>query len=80
MLWPWLLPCAIRCKSTMIFPDIQIWPLDWEKCSALSLRKTLIIHTFPVPFVSSGDVGIFRLVLGSENMCIFLLEEIGKGK
>lgn len=74
---------ASLCYTMQIYYDFSEYSdmaIGLKKCSALSLRKTLIIHTFPVPFVNSGDVGIFRLVLGSENMCIFLLEEIGKGK
>lgn len=41
------------------FPVSQIWPSVWAKCSDSIFVKTLIIHTCPVRFRSSGADGIF---------------------
>lgn len=50
---------CMRFRFTMIFPVSRIWPSVWAKCSDSIFVKTLIIHTCPARFRSSGADGIF---------------------
>ncbi len=62
----------------MIFPAIQIWPLDWEGCLDLNSWKILNIPTAHVLSGISGGVGIFLFRPGFGITSTVLWEGIAK--
>ena len=72
-------PLPIRCRSTLTFRDIRIWPSALAKYSASDFPRTLTIPIFPDPSGNSGADGTSLCPPGLRTIFISPWAEAEKG-